>query len=604
MNVGTDQTPGPGAVIAGKYVVERTIGIGGMGVVLAAMHRQLDQRVAIKCLLPELLGQKEVVARFLREAQAATKIRSEHVVRVLDVGELHNGAPFMVLEYLEGKDLDGLLRASGPLSVVNAVDYVTQALEALAEAHALGMVHRDLKPANLFLTHRADGSACVKVLDFGISKVAARPGEGTNMNLTNAAAVMGSPHYMAPEQMRSARDVDARADVWALGAILHEVLAGGPPFRGQTFPELFAQILQDSPPPLSMYRNDVPVALDQTILRAMEKDPARRFANVAELAFAIAPYGSPAAQASAERIARVLQIAPPSFLGNAQTQGVSEMGNARTLSVPPQSALGVPSQTGGGSVYPQRASMHSYPGVPGRTGPGVPGRTDAGMTVSPAKATSKKWLIALPLVAGLIGAAAIGAVVVRNKHQSAASGLESASSSGAGGGSASVNTASASASSNGWSAVAAPSGAVASSPATSADSPADAPAPIAASDPLLPPAKSGARKSNNSRGSGDSSKGQTGTSAQGGSTASGGAGASGSSGGTPAGNAGTAGAGSAGAGTAGTAGTAGVTAASSQPVAQKPAQGQSQNGGVVNNVGRDVNNAGRDVSQSLNKLFR
>jgi serine/threonine-protein kinase len=282
--------PKPGEILAGKYVVERTLGEGGMGFVLAAMHRHLDQRVAIKCLLPELADDPEIVTRFLREGQAATKIRSEHVVRVLDVGTLDSGAPFLVMEYLEGRDLAHLLEAGGPLPIQRAIDYVLQALEAIAEAHALGMVHRDLKPANLFESHRADGTPVIKVLDFGISKVTT-PG-GMNAAVTRTQTTMGSPQYMPPEQMRSTRDVDARADIWAFGIVLFELIAGVPAFKGQSMAELCAQILQDPTPSLVELRLGVSAGLDRVVQRCLEKDPKRRYANVGELAIALAEFAS------------------------------------------------------------------------------------------------------------------------------------------------------------------------------------------------------------------------------------------------------------------------------------------------------------------------
>jgi serine/threonine-protein kinase len=232
-----------GEVLAGKYRVERVLGVGGMGVVVAALHIGLDERVAIKFLLPEALGNPEAVARFAREARAAVKIKSLHVARVSDVGVLETGAPYMVMEFLQGQDLSQRVRDHGPLSIQEAVDFILQACEAIAEAHALGMVHRDLKPANLFLTRMADGSPCVKVLDFGISKVTSPSSSGQDFGMTKTQAVMGSPLYMSPEQMASSRDVDGRTDIWALGTILYELLTGRVPFLGDTMPQLCAMIL-------------------------------------------------------------------------------------------------------------------------------------------------------------------------------------------------------------------------------------------------------------------------------------------------------------------------------------------------------------------------
>jgi serine/threonine protein kinase len=301
-----DLIPRVDDVLADKYRIERELGRGGMGIVVSAIHLQLEERVAIKFLLPELAHDPALVARFLREGRAAIKIRSEHVVRVRDVATLPGGTPYMVMEYLKGKDFEELLEDQGRLPAELAVDHLLQATEALAEAHALGMVHRDLKPANLFLAHRADGSPCVKVLDFGITKVTDTD-DAANFDSTKASIVMGSPRYMSPEQMRSAREIDARADIWALGVILHELITGIAPFDGTTMPDLLAAILQDPPPPLRQHRPDAPQGLEAIIARCLEKDAAGRYADVAELTEALAPFGSASARMSADRVSRVIR---------------------------------------------------------------------------------------------------------------------------------------------------------------------------------------------------------------------------------------------------------------------------------------------------------
>ncbi|MEI9949592.1 MAG: serine/threonine-protein kinase [Pseudomonadota bacterium] len=203
--------------------------------------------MALKFLLPDALGNPEAVERFAREARAAVKIKSEHVARVSDVGTLENGSPYMVMEYLHGEDLAAWVRRSGAMAVPEAIEFLLQAGEAIAEAHALGIVHRDLKPANLFVTRRVDGSACIKVLDFGISKLTV-PG-APDMGMTRTSAVMGSPLYMSPEQMSSSRNVDMRSDIWALGVILYEILTGRVPFEAETMPQLCGMILQDPTAP-------------------------------------------------------------------------------------------------------------------------------------------------------------------------------------------------------------------------------------------------------------------------------------------------------------------------------------------------------------------
>jgi serine/threonine-protein kinase len=303
--------PRSGDVIDGKYVVERTCGRGGLAVVLSAMHAGLDQRVAIKMLLPEWAGDNEVIERFMREGRAATRIKSEHVVRVFDVGKHESGAPYLVLEFLEGHNLDEVLRMWGPLPVPTAVDWVLQAAEAIAEAHAYGIVHRDLKPANLFLTRRADGSACVKVIDFGLSKLTDPRMSGSSAKLTRPSDIMGSPHYMAPEQLRATCEADARADLWALGAVLHELLVGKPPFRGESVPEICATVLTQEPPRLTSIRASVPPPVENAVLRCLEKDPEARLANAAELARAIAPFGTSLARTSCTRIERLLEGGGP-----------------------------------------------------------------------------------------------------------------------------------------------------------------------------------------------------------------------------------------------------------------------------------------------------
>jgi eukaryotic-like serine/threonine-protein kinase len=304
-----DLIPSVDDVLAEKYRIERVLGQGGMGIVLAAMHISLDERVAIKFLLPELAHDPALVGRFLREGRAAIKIRSEHVVKVLDVGTLRAGTPYMVMEYLHGRNFEELLEEQGRLPFELAVDHVLQATEALAEAHALGMVHRDLKPANLFLAHRVDGSPCVKVLDFGITKVV--DPNNASFDATSANVVMGSPRYMSPEQMRSTRAIDARADIWALGVILQELITGVAPFDGTTIPDLLAAILQDPPPPLRQLRPDAPEGLERVIGRCLEKEPSARYADVAELTEALAPFGTASSRLSADRVSRVIRPRTP-----------------------------------------------------------------------------------------------------------------------------------------------------------------------------------------------------------------------------------------------------------------------------------------------------
>ena len=300
-------TTGPfreGEILRGKYRVKRLLGEGGMGIVVLARHLRLDRNVAIKMLSDEAAAKSGAVVRFAREARAAARIQSDHVVRILDVDDSESGAPFLVMEYLEGKDLDAVLRDEGKLSVARAVDVVLQACVGLAEAHAHGIVHRDLKPANLFLANRPGSPGIVKVLDFGISK-ALRDTDDVALGATGAERALGSPSYMSPEQLKSARHVDARTDIWSLGVTLHELVSGGLPFEAEGATALGARIATEPPIPLGRACPDAPKELEAIVLRCLEKDPAARFENVAELAKALAPVSKTGA-ATAERVHGIL----------------------------------------------------------------------------------------------------------------------------------------------------------------------------------------------------------------------------------------------------------------------------------------------------------
>jgi serine/threonine-protein kinase len=279
--------PEPGTLLAGKYRVERVLGRGGMGVVMAARHVTLGKLVALKLMRPDLAVDPNAAQRFVREARAASRLHSEHIVRVIDLDTLEDGSPYIAMEYLEGEDLGALLAARGPRPAAEAATYLVQVCEAVAEAHAAGIVHRDLKPANLFVTRRSDGSPCVKVLDFGVSKIIAGGPLADDLASTDTKALVGSPHYMAPEQLISAKAVDPRTDVWALGCILFELVSGVGPFGGTSLAQLLASILRDEPPSLKELRPDLPPALCDVVARCLDKDPARRFQRVTELSAAL-----------------------------------------------------------------------------------------------------------------------------------------------------------------------------------------------------------------------------------------------------------------------------------------------------------------------------
>ena len=318
---------GPGDVIAGKFRVERVLGEGGMGYVVAARHLQLGQMVALKFMRAEVCT-PEYRSRFLREARNTVRLKSKHVSRVLDVGALDGGSPYMVMEYLEGTDLSELLHKSGPLPVQDACEYILQACEAIAEAHGHGIVHRDLKPANLFLTKGQSGEPVVKVLDFGVSKVielgieddtnpGGRPRHRPDDSVvTRASDLLGSPSYMAPEQIISARDADARSDIWSLGVILFRLISGKAPFHAASLGELIQGIVHGPIPNLREAKPDLPQGLEHVVARCLERDRNNRLGDVIELARMLAPYAGPVPTPSLERIAilgpaLVASVPPP-----------------------------------------------------------------------------------------------------------------------------------------------------------------------------------------------------------------------------------------------------------------------------------------------------
>jgi len=294
-----------GQKIAGRYVVDRLLGVGGMGVVAGGRYPELGQKVAIKFLKPEYADEKVVNDRFMREARVAAKVKSAHFVRVYDVGRHDSGVPYYVMEMLHGKDLSDELKSRGPLPVEDAVDYILQACVGVAELHALGVVHRDLKPSNLFVTDRT-----IKVLDFGISKEQVTETRGA---LTATDNVLGTPQYMSPEQIKHSKDVDGRADIWALGVILYELLTTKLPFvaEGSGVGELFARILYFEPTKPTEHRPDLPPALEEVLMKCLTRDAAARYADVAAFAEALRPFASKKSQARIETVQEVLATPHP-----------------------------------------------------------------------------------------------------------------------------------------------------------------------------------------------------------------------------------------------------------------------------------------------------
>jgi len=280
-----------GQLLAERYRVEKKLGEGGMGRVYLAVHEGIGKRVAIKCLNADLATHGTVVERFKREARAATSIGHEHIIDVTDMGTLEDGAPFLVMELLDGKELGDVLDEEGPLPIGRAVRILTQACAALDAAHEKGIVHRDLKPENIFLVKRTRTADFVKVLDFGISKFTERA-IGAPAALTATGMTMGTPLYMSPEQAQGLKSMDHRTDVYALGVILFQLLTGNAPYEAETFPMLVVQIVAGDVPSTRVRRPDVPEALDAAVMRCLAKDPDDRFASCAELAEALHPFAA------------------------------------------------------------------------------------------------------------------------------------------------------------------------------------------------------------------------------------------------------------------------------------------------------------------------
>jgi eukaryotic-like serine/threonine-protein kinase len=370
--------PSPGELIAGKYRIRRVLGIGGMGVVFAAQHEMLGEEVALKLMLADAMQGEDAVVRFVNEARSAAKVKGEHVVRVLDVAVLDDGRPYIVMELLEGVDLGQLLETSGPLAPETTVDYLLQAMEAIAQAHAKGLVHRDLKPSNLFLATQPDGARVIKVLDFGIAK-ASKVGPHA-LALTKTKALMGSPVYMAPELIRNSKDAGQQSDVWALGVTAFELLAGRTPFEGETVGELLLAIVEQAPPEVHALRRGIAPELGAVVACCLEKDRSRRYKTVVELARALRAFASPAGASSVDRVAAAFDRAGAS--------------SASGPDVARQAA--VSSELAPTRVHPVAADPGSE-----RLVPAVAGRTNAAWTGSRPAPTSARprWLI--PLVAGV-----------------------------------------------------------------------------------------------------------------------------------------------------------------------------------------------------------
>ena len=381
----------PGDVLAGKYRVERILGAGGMGYVVAARHLQLDQMVAMKFLRKGAIDNTEASARFLREAKAVVKLKNEHVAKVYDVGTLESGEPYIVMEYLEGCDLSAMAKERHLLPPNEAAEYIVQACEALAEAHSLNIIHRDIKLANLFVTRGPSGGPLVKVLDFGISKT--NPFGESEHDMTRTASMLGSPRFMSPEQMRDPRAVDGRTDIWSLGVVLYRLVAGRPPFEADTLGRLLTMVMHEQEMPLSSVRKDLPPGFSEVITHCLQKDPAMRIGTVAELAYALTPFcvDPDRARASADRIAAVLSMPASS--------------NRSDISHPLRTGPNLPSPISVTGPNPPGSSR----GLARRSMP--PGASDTGGTASPWSGTHSALKPTKSNASTVLWAAALAAIL-------------------------------------------------------------------------------------------------------------------------------------------------------------------------------------------------
>ncbi len=433
-----------GDVLQQKYRLEKVIGQGGMAIVASAFHLTLEQRVAIKLIRPEVASHPQVVARFLREARALSRIKGEHVARVLDVDALPGGAPFIVMEHLEGIDLARLLREKGPVVAGDAARFIREAALAIAEAHALGIIHRDIKPANLFLTKRRTGEPFIKVLDFGISKLLA---EG---RITQTAVAMGSAEYMSPEQMQSTSHVDGRTDLWALGVTLYELCTGFSPFHAEGVGQVCIKVMTASPKPPRQVRSDLSPAIEAVILKCLEKDLKKRYATAEELAAALAPLATaprpPASSAPKPEepppvadprsgVQALLALTPASaaprppsasqpVIGPASSPGsvpaalapTTLPGDLEPASGPPRAlmqtvVMGDPAAARAAAWPPSRGAVEAAPTLPSGASQGRgPAASSPGVPV--AAATAKAPASKVPLVAAAVLGVLIAGVVI------------------------------------------------------------------------------------------------------------------------------------------------------------------------------------------------
>ena len=383
--------PTVGSLINGKYLIEQIIGEGGVGIVVAAQNIELGDRVALKFLRTEMLERPDVVGRFMFEAKAASTIKSDHSATVFDVGRTPEGVPFLVMEFLEGKDLATVIER-GPLDVRDLAEFAMHTCEALAAAHAKGIVHRDIKPENLFIEQRS-GMRSIKVLDFGISKTALTGSAISSLlPMVETQNLMGTPLYMSPEQIRAPELVDARTDIYSLGVVMYEALTGTLPIISESITELCAAILEQPPTPISHYRPDLPAGLVDVIVKCLAKEQKDRFQNAAEVAIALMPYAPKRARICAERAGEVLVAAglvtPESVRFASEVPSSLASGAHPAFHVPPHSKI-------------TPIGLHPISVVPSHGAVALP----LGVPAPPGKDRKKVVIAATALVLGLGGAA-------------------------------------------------------------------------------------------------------------------------------------------------------------------------------------------------------
>jgi serine/threonine-protein kinase len=383
----------PGTVVAGRFLIERTIGKGGTGVVYAARHLGLNKRIALKCLHAESQSDLDAIRRFVREAHATARLQSEHVTKVLDAEIIETSIAFIAMEYLDGRDLAQVIEQGGALPVGKSVEYLLQTCEAIAEAHARNIVHRDIKPSNLFLTHSADGTPCVKVLDFGFSKVG-----WSTVVLTSRNRVLGSPYFMSPEQLRASHSVDWRSDIWSLGAVLYTLITGQCPFQGELLMDVCAAVLSGEVRQVRHLRPEVPAELEAIILRCLSLEASERYQNVRELAEALQTYAPVSAAPHAQRVARIVERAEAIPYSAPTSASLAHLLGARTA---PGGASTEPQLLGQASAVGQSASEPSS----ATTFAAVSGGGDRAVTASHGTLSTLLWaLLALCLAIATVAA--------------------------------------------------------------------------------------------------------------------------------------------------------------------------------------------------------